>query len=134
MAKPLPNLNSVTPFLRVPDIEDAVTFFVDTLGFNLGTQVGGYAYVWREGAGFRLGQDDEPQSPPRGHGRYTSYVDVRDVDALYAELKPQLEKLPPGRVRAPFDQDYGMREFTVTGPDGDLIAFGQSLEAAPKKG
>jgi catechol 2,3-dioxygenase-like lactoylglutathione lyase family enzyme len=121
----MPNLHQVTPFLRVPDIEAAVAFFVDTLGFRAGFQGGGYAYVWREGAAFRLIQDDP--LPARGNGRYTSYIDVEDVDALYAELKPKLDFLPPGHVCAPFDADYGQREFTVIGPDGDLIAFGTAI-------
>jgi catechol 2,3-dioxygenase-like lactoylglutathione lyase family enzyme len=122
----VPNLNQVTPFLRVPDIDKAVAFFVDTLGFRLGFQGGGYAYVWREGAAFRMIQDDP--LPPRGEGRYTSYVDVEDVDALWAELKPKLDLLPPDDVCGPpFDQDYGQREFWVKGPDGEIIAFGQGI-------
>jgi catechol 2,3-dioxygenase-like lactoylglutathione lyase family enzyme len=121
----MPNLRHVTPFLRVPEIKQAIAFFVDTLGFKIGFEGGSYAYVWREGVAFRLMQDDP--LPPRGNGRYTSYVDVEDVDALYAELKPKLDLLPPGHVCAPCDQDYGQREFTVIGPDGDLIAFGMGI-------
>lgn len=67
--------------------------------------------------------------PPRGEGRYTSYIDVEDVDELYAELKPKLDLLPAGQVQPPFDQDYGQREFTVIGPDGDIIAFGEGIPA-----
>jgi catechol 2,3-dioxygenase-like lactoylglutathione lyase family enzyme len=119
------SIRGVTPFLRVPDIGQAVSFFVDTLGFKIGFEGGGYAYVWREGAAFRLVQDD--MLAPRGEGRYTSYVDVEDVDALYAELKPKLDLLPPEHVCGPFDQHYGQREFTVVGPDGDLIAFGMAI-------
>jgi len=119
------HLNQVTPFLRVTDIEQAVAFFCDTLGFELGFRGGEYAYVRRDAVAFRL-IEDEPL-PPRGHGRYTSYVDVDDVDALYAELKPKLNLLPSGSVTPPCDQPYGQREFTVIGPDGDLIAFGCAI-------
>jgi catechol 2,3-dioxygenase-like lactoylglutathione lyase family enzyme len=41
------NLRDVTPFLRVPHIKDAISFFTDTLGFKVGFEGGGYAYVWR---------------------------------------------------------------------------------------
>lgn len=122
----MPNLVQVTPFMRVPDIDAAVAFFVGTLGFSLGVQIEGYAFVRRDDVAFRLIEDDCPAAP-RGGGRYTSYVDVRDVDGLYAELKPRLDLLPVGHVSAPIDQDYGQREFTVIGPDGDLIAFGQPV-------
>jgi catechol 2,3-dioxygenase-like lactoylglutathione lyase family enzyme len=119
-------MRAVTPFLRVPDIDKAVAFFTETLGFTCPGSEHGYAYVWRDGAAFRM-IHDEP-FPPRGEGRYLSYVDVEDVDALWAELKPKLDLLPPEDVCGPpFDQDYGQREFWVKGPDGEIIAFGQGI-------
>lgn len=124
----MPFMHHVTPFLRVPDIEAAKAFFRDTLGFNVGFEGGGYAYVHRDKAAFRMVQDEI--LPPRGEGRYTSYVDVEDVDGLWAELKPKLDRLPPGHVCPPCDQEYGQREFTVIGPDGDLIAFGSAIQQA----
>jgi len=52
---------------------------------------------------------------------------VRDVDALYAELKPKLDTLPPGDVHGPADKPYGQRELLVLAPDGELIVFGMQL-------
>jgi catechol 2,3-dioxygenase-like lactoylglutathione lyase family enzyme len=118
-------LREVTPFLRVPDIERAVAFFCDTLGFERSFAAGSYALVRRDDVAFRLIEDEA--LPPRGHGRYTSYVDVNDIDALYAEWKPKLDQLPVGSVCAPSDQDYGQRDLTVVGPDGDIIAFGSPI-------
>lgn len=118
-------LCSVTPFLRVPDIEAAVTFFTDTLGFQVASRTGDYAFVQRDSVAFRLVEDEV--LPPRGAGRYTSYVDVADVDALFAELKPRLDVLPAGHLLALCDQPYGQREFAVLGPDGDLIGFGSPM-------
>jgi catechol 2,3-dioxygenase-like lactoylglutathione lyase family enzyme len=122
----MPRMHQVTPFLRVPDIEAAIAFFTTTLGFVVGFKGGGYAYVSRDGVAFRMIQDHP--LPPRGGGRYTSYVDVQDVDALYTELLPRLDLLPQEHVSPPCDMDYGQREFTVIGPDGDFIAFGQAIE------
>ena len=54
-----------------------------------------------------------------------------DVDAIH-ELRElalpgnALETLPEDRVRAPFDQPYGMREFHVKDPDGCLLLFGEA--------
>jgi len=121
----VPQMRHITPFLRVPDIEAAVTFFTDTLGFKVSIRAGEYAFVYRDDVAFRLVEDDK--LPPRGNGRYTSYIDVDDVDALYAELKPKLDLLPAGHVQPPCDQPYGQREIAIIGPDGDLIGFGSPI-------
>ncbi len=122
----MPTLLRAAPFLRCPDIDVAVSFFVDTLGFTILARTGNYARVARDAAQFLL-FGDGVQFPPRGGGRYTSYVDVDDADALYAELKPRLDLLPPDRVRPPADMVHGQRDFLVIGPDGDIIAFGSPL-------
>lgn len=121
-------MRHITPFLRVPDTDAAVTFFTDTLGFKVGARAGEYAFVYRDEVAFRV-VEDEPL-PPRGNGRYTNYIDVADVDALYAELKPKLDLLPAGHVTPLCDQPYGQREFAVIGPDGDLIGFGSPTPSA----
>jgi len=53
------------------------------------------------------------------------------VEALGFELRTasddntyRLETLPEGRVRPPFTQACGMREFHVKDPDGFLLFFG----------
>lgn len=121
----MPQMRYITPFLRVPDIEAAVAFFTDTLGFKVSIRAGEYAFVYRDDVAFRLIED--APLPPRGGGRYMSYIDVEDVDALWTELKPKLDLLPAGHVQPPCDQDYGQREFAVIAPDGDLIGFGSPI-------
>ncbi len=117
------HFRQVTPFLHVPDIESAVAFFRDILGFSVPYRETGYAYVHRETVGFRLLEQDE-ENAGSGSRRFASYVDVDDVDALYAELKPKLDTLPARDVHGPADKPYGQRELLVVAPDGDLIAFG----------
>jgi len=125
------NFVRVTPFLHVPELERALAFFTGILGFEVTYRFGaGYAYVEREGIAFRLLEShDEDGLPPRPR-RFATYVDVRDVDALHAELKPRLDTLPPGDVVGPLDQAYGQRELLVLGPDGGVIAFGQPIDEA----
>jgi hypothetical protein len=65
-----------------------------------------------------------------GKRRYAYYIDVRDVDQLYAELKPKLDTLPQGDVHGPVNQHYGQRELLVLAPDGNLIAFGHALSGS----
>jgi catechol 2,3-dioxygenase-like lactoylglutathione lyase family enzyme len=121
------NFIQITPFMHVPDIEAAVRFFVDLLGFETLFRADDYAYVEREGAGIRLLQNHRQDGAPPGNRRFAYYIDVRDVDALYAELKPRLDALPSGDVHGPADKPYGQRELLVLAPDGNLIAFGQAI-------
>lgn len=116
----------VTPFLHVPDLQKALDFFTDILGFTVPFREEGYAYIHRETVGFRLLEAEQDQTAA-GNRRFAYYIDVRDVDALYAELKPKLDTLPPGDVHGPADKPYGQRELLVLAPDGELIVFGMEL-------
>jgi catechol 2,3-dioxygenase-like lactoylglutathione lyase family enzyme len=116
----------VTPFLHVPDLQKALDFFTDILGFTVLFRQEGYAYIHRETVGFRLLEAEEDPTAA-GRKRFAYYIDVRDVDALYAELKPKLDTLPPGDVHGPADKPYGQRELLVLAPDGELIVFGVEL-------
>jgi len=121
------NFIQITPFMHVPDIEAAIAFFEEALGFETLFRMDDYAYVEREGAGLRLLRNHGAAGAPPGNRRFAYYIDVRDVDALYAELKPRLDTLPPGDVHGPADKPYNQRELLVLAPDGNLIAFGQAI-------
>jgi hypothetical protein len=85
--------------------------------------------VHRETVGFRILEQRGPESAPPGNRRFAYYIDVRNVEELYAELKPKLDTLPAGDVYGPVDQSYGQRELLVLAPDGNLLAFGQEIPA-----
>jgi catechol 2,3-dioxygenase-like lactoylglutathione lyase family enzyme len=121
------NFIQVTPFMHVEDLDRALTFFTDILGFETRFRVDDYAYVHRETAGFRILQQTGKDAPPPGTRRFAYYIDVHDVDQLYAELKPKLDTLPKGDVYGPVNQTYGQRELLVLAPDGNLIAFGHAI-------
>lgn len=124
------NFIQVTPVMAVPDLDAAVAFFRDLLGFRLHIQGGGYAYLDRETVGIRLMDRSITEDVPPGNRRYSVYIDVRDVDALYAELKPKLDALPPRDVHGPQDKHYGQRELLILAPDGNLVAFGHAIKPA----
>lgn len=121
------NFIQVTPFLHVQDLDAALSFFVDLLGFAVPYRQPGYAYVHRETVGFRLLEAREATIKPRGAGGFAYYIDVRDVDAVVAELTPRLAALPPEDVHGPVDQAYGQREFMIRAPDGGILVFGQAI-------
>ncbi|MGI8770208.1 MAG: bleomycin resistance protein [Acidobacteriaceae bacterium] len=121
------NFIQVTPFIHVTDLDQAINFFTETLGFETLLRVANYAYMQRENVGFRLLEQTGEDGAPPGNRRFAYYIDVHDVDLLYAELKPKLDALPKGDVCGPVDQSYGQRELLVLAPDGNLIAFGQAI-------
>lgn len=125
------NFLQITPFMHVPDIERALSFFTAVLGFRVLMRMGDYAYIERETVGIRLLQNHGQDGAPPGNRRFAYYIDVRDVDALYAELKPGLDTLPQGDVHGPANKSYGQRELLVLAPDGNLLAFGQAIPATP---
>lgn len=121
------NFIQITPFMHVTDIGRALTFFTETLGFKVLLRFENYAYIHRETVGFRLLEQKGPDGAPPGNRRFAYYIDVHDVDLLYAELKPKLDLLPKADVYGPVNQNYGQRELLVLAPDGNLIAFGQEI-------
>lgn len=124
----MPKLTQITPFVPVSDMDRALEFFCGTLGFKLGYRAEGYAFIKRDNAALRLlnaPPDADMHDPKR---QQSCYIDVQGIDKLYAEMKQELDKLPPGRVRPPFNQDYGQREFHVTDEDALLVFFGEAIE------
>jgi len=113
--------------MHVDNIESGLAFFTDILGFKVLHHQANYAYVQRETVAFRLMQNQGSEGAPPGNRRFAYYIDVYDVDLLYAELKPKLDTLPKGDVSGPVNQSYGQRELLVLAPDGNLIAFGQAI-------
>lgn len=124
------HLKQITPIVPVANMERAIAFFQTSLGFAVTVKMDGYAYLTRDSIAIRLIQaapGTDTHDPKR---QQACYIDVEGLDSLYAELKPNLDQLPPGRVRAPFNQTYGQREFHVIDEDSLLIFFGESIANA----
>ena len=124
------NFIQITPFMHVEDLEKALVFFNDVLGFETQFRAGDYAYVHRETAGMRILQQKGADAAPPGTRRFAYYIDVRDADQLYPELKPKLATLPTRDVYGPVNQPYSQRELLVLAPDGNLIVFGPAVATA----
>jgi len=122
-------LTQITPFVPCTSLEKQVAFYRDVLGFSLGFLAEGiYAFLRRDDVAVRLIQvsEDVDLHHPERQGSF--YIDVQDIDALWAEMQPRLAALPEGRVREPFDQYYDQREFHVADEDCTLVYFGESTK------
>ena len=121
-------LHQITPFVPCSQLDRQITFYRGILGFAVGFQADNYAFLRRDDVAVRLVQVDPDVDLTAPDRQGSFYIDVQDIDALYADLAPQLDTLPDGRVRAPFNQDYGQREFHVIDEDCTLIFFGEAVK------
>ena len=123
------NLTEITPFLAMNDLDAAVRFFVEMLGFRVWVHTRDYAYVQRESAAVRLikastGEEERFDYGPRA---FLFYIDVKDLQVLLEEVRPRLIAAGLSAGQGPVDQTWGQREWWVSGPEGGLIMFGEEI-------
>jgi catechol 2,3-dioxygenase-like lactoylglutathione lyase family enzyme len=116
----------VAPILPSSDLASTTEFY-ERLGFAQASFFPGeYLIVNREDVWLHFfpAADLDPWTSIAG-----CYLYVPDADALYgeyAELGLPGEGIP--RLHGPpHDSDYGMREFAVVDPDGNLLRIGSRL-------
>ncbi len=115
-----PKLNSVTPILQVANLERAIDFYRDVLGFERSWIVGEppwIASVCRDVVEFHVYVAEKPVP---GH----VYLNVTGVDEYFgAAVAAGAKVVYPLENRV-----YGMRDGRVEDPDGNQIGIGQNLD------
>lgn len=101
----------------------AIEFYSDIVGFHVGYQSDAYTFVYRDNVAIRLLKAGEEAAANKV--RQCCYIDVEGIDELYRALQAKLDTLPKGRVKRPFDQFYGQREFHVIDEDNLVLMFGE---------
>jgi catechol 2,3-dioxygenase-like lactoylglutathione lyase family enzyme len=114
-------VDAVSPFFIVRDLDRALAFYRDVLGFEVTFASGGFfAIVRRGGVQFLLksvGVDAQPNRTRHADARWDAFVHVADPDALAAELSTQ--------DVVPIDTDDGLRGFELVDADGYVLFFGR---------
>jgi catechol 2,3-dioxygenase-like lactoylglutathione lyase family enzyme len=116
----------VAPILPSRDLSATAAFYA-RLGFEQsGLWENEYLIVTRGDVGlhFFFAPSIDPDSSIAG-----CYLYVEDADALHAEYA-ELDLPRAGIPRlhgAPADTDYGLREFAVVDPDGNLLRIGSFI-------
>src|SRR3954465_11865110 len=112
--------------LYVRDIKESCRFFM-AFGFELARDDGAFVELRWEDSFIYL--DEKPDAPAGQHLAGNVRVMVSDVDR-YWQLAQQLRAVV---VRPIADRPYGLRDFTIAGPDGIGLRFASRL-SNPAKG
>ena len=125
----MPRLTGVSPLLLVADLNRALAFYRDALGFTV--EVYGeppdFAVAGRDAAVIllRLAPEGAALTPnwQIAEKAVDVYIRVDDADEIYEEVQRRGARID----YTIYDAPHGFREFGVQDPDGHDIAFGQPL-------
>jgi len=125
---------TVWPTLRANDAHGLITFLVEALGFEAtvvyadGDTVHHAELAWPPGGGVMLGSArPDDQARVTGPGNFSAYVVTADPDTLHARAVAHGAKV----AQAPYDTDYGSRDFAIEDPEGNRWSFG-TYPGAPR--
>ncbi len=112
------------PILPAQDVRRTRAFY-ESLGFKAGYHDDRYEILRRDNLVVHL----EAQQDLRSATNHTScYWRVSDADALYREFAALgLPEEGSPSLSEPCDEPWGMREFTLKDPAGNLVRIGHEL-------
>ena len=129
------SIDGMTPLIQVFSMRRSLAFYRDLLGFEVQMDSGGgddASWVWigRDGINLMLNDQYEPghvppECPPervRWHSD-TSLFFGGDPDAIHGYMTAK--GLSP---KPPINTSYGMRQLSVTDPDGYNLCFQRSVD------
>ena len=114
--------NSAAPCLSVRDMLRSLEFYQRVLGFESGHLEADppvYATLHRDDVAIHLALDRDGEKA----GSNSCCVFVTNVDALYEACVAAGAKI----ARQIEDSPYGLRDFNLSDPDGNVILFGESV-------
>lgn len=118
-------MTSATPVLRSNDYERSRSFYADGLGFKVIEEGGDpprFGIFKRDGAVVFVdawnGADKVPSDS------WSAYIHVADLTAFATDV----EQAGVIISKPLHDTVYGMREFEITDPDGNIICFGEDMD------
>jgi catechol 2,3-dioxygenase-like lactoylglutathione lyase family enzyme len=116
------------PILPARDLNETRTFY-ERLGFQAEgwwpNEFGGYAILVRGDLSMHFFWFKDI-SPKKNYAQ--CYWRVKDVDALYSEFQAAgLSRSGTPRLAPVEDKPWGMREFSISDPNGNLIRVGRQI-------
>lgn len=116
-------LKSLTPMLNVPDMEEAVRFYRDVLGFACVNRFEGWAALARDGVEVMICLPNAHEPPSKATFTGSLYFRCDNVDTLWEAFRDKATVVYP--IENFF---YGMREFAIRDNNGYMLQFGQIID------
>src|SRR5690606_36232256 len=108
---------SAATVFSVKNLDEALKFYVDVLGFSEDFRFGEYAGVKHGEVLIHLSQN-HPNMPPPGSGAV--YIFCDEIDDYYKDITTKGVRT----TSEPKDYPYGMRDFLSYDLDGNQVSFG----------
>lgn len=112
-------LRKIMPEIPLSDVSAGIAYYRDILGFSINYQQHDLGVMDRDSVRLLLVARTAQHT---GIGSCSFYI--RDADALYEELQARGANIPA----PPVSQPWGLREFHVTDPEGNILTFAQTFE------
>lgn len=110
----------ISPMIPSSNLKETTLFFTELFNFKIHLNDLNYTIIYKDNLTIHISQSDEHLN------ELEFYLQVDNIDYLWNSIKDQLKHL---KVKAPFDQEYGMREFHIEVPFTKAIMFvGQDLK------
>ncbi len=103
----------LNPMIPSYNVEATKRFFVDLFGFSI-VMEGDYTIMKKDAVLIHILRAGE------NIGEMEFYLEVDDIDIIWQSIH---ERLTGYKFRAPFDREYGMREFHIEVPHTKTLMF-----------
>ena len=123
-------LKRVMPALHVGEMERAVRFYTQQLGFSVAWRSpgdGGGDNCMLEAGTVAVLLSTSPHLGTPSQFTGTIYFDVEGIEGLWGTVAPTADVVWPIA-----DMEYGTREFGIRDPDGYVLAFAEQLANRPE--
>jgi catechol 2,3-dioxygenase-like lactoylglutathione lyase family enzyme len=112
--------------IAVPDLKKSSAFYRDVLGFSIHAVADPGWLFYTSGACTIMAGECPDATPPGALGdhSYFAYLEINDIDGLYASLQAAGVKI----VKPIRDEPWGMREFGLRTVDGHRIMFASPVQ------
>lgn len=112
-------LRKIMPAFPFTNVPAGIAYYQDVLGFSINYQQHDLGVMDRDSVRILLTARTAQHT-----GIGTCCVYIRDADALYEEIMAKGATIPA----PPVSQPWGLREFHVPDPEGNMITFAQTFE------
>ena len=113
----MPRLARIAPELPAADLEKALTYYEQKLGFQVAMRMPQYAVVERDGIALHLFADGQE------HSKLGVHIFTPDLEMLFAELRNNGAEIAQAIERKP----WGNRDFRVSDDFGNTLKFTEEL-------